>query len=101
MRPLEYATRSGADVQTRKWVPTPEQKALIDAYISVEARLRTKPCTEPVAETNPPQTTLRKEEPEDGPSRVVHRREDPKVLNPALERFMKRTMGSVRKIVND
>jgi hypothetical protein len=52
---------------------TPEQKTLLDGYIAAEGLLRPKP----------------KEEPAPAPKQ-----------NAALERFLTRNMGSVKKIIN-
>ena len=76
MRPLEYsqsALRPQPPKQVAAWSPSPEQKALLEKYIAVEALLRPKPKEEPPAK--------------------------PK-QNAALERFLNRNMGSVRKMIN-
>jgi hypothetical protein len=66
-------------------VPTDEQKALLEAYISVESKLMPRSNPKPSPKQSP------KEPP----------KEPQKHPNPALERFMKRSLGSVRKIIKD
>ena len=72
MRPLEYS-----QTQTRRsstpWSMTPEQKTLLDGYIAAEGLLRPKPKEKPAP---------------------------PSKQNAALERFLSRNMGSVKKMIN-
>ena len=72
MRPLEYS-QSQTRHCSAPWTMTPEQKTLLDGYIAAEGLLRPKP----------------KEEPTPAPKQ-----------NAALERFLSRNMGSVKKIIN-
>ena len=72
MRPLEYS-RSQTTRSATPWSMTPEQKALLDGYIAAEGLLRPKPK-------------------EESPPAPKH--------NAALERFLTRNMGSVKKMIN-
>ena len=72
MRPLEYS-RCQSSQSKAPWSMTPEQKALLDGYIAAEGLLRPKP----------------KEEPAPTPKQNV-----------ALERFLSRNMGSVKKMIS-
>lgn len=72
MRPLEYS-QSQTCRGSAPWTMTPEQKALLDGYIAAEGLLRPKPKEEPAPATK---------------------------QNAALERFLSRNMGSVKKIIN-
>ena len=76
MRPLQYSHSSVAS-STAKWNPSQEEKDLMARYIAVEALLR------PKKEPNSPKEETAK----------------PK-KNAALERFLSRNMGSVKKIIN-
>ena len=76
MRPLQYS-HSSATSGTAKWNPSQEEKELMARYIAAEALLR------PKKEPNSPQEETTK----------------PK-KSAALERYLSRYMGSVKKIIN-
>ena len=75
MRPLEYsqAALRPQPVPPATWSPSQDQKALLQRFIAAEAMLRPKPVEE--APQKPRQ-------------------------NAALERFLNRNMGSVKKMIN-
>ena len=76
MRPLQYS-HSSEPVNTVKWNPTQEEKDLLARYIATEALLRPKKVPNKPKEESP----------------------KPK-KNAALERFLSRNMGNVKKMIN-